>query len=64
MIKELIEFLDYGLFAELALAIFALVFIALVIKTLTTRKEVTNQQAAIVLRDDLPGSSTDRKDPS
>ena len=38
MIKKLTEFLDYALFAELALVIFAVVFIAVVIRN------VTNQQ--------------------
>lgn len=52
MIKKLTSFLDYGLFAEVALAIFALVFIAIVIRTLVTAHAITRQQANIVLDDD------------
>ena len=51
MIKELTGYLDYGLFAELALAIFACVFVAIVIRTLLTKTETTYQQASIVLED-------------
>lgn len=51
MIKKLTSFLDYGVFAELALAIFALVFIAVVIRTLMTNSEITHEQARIVLGD-------------
>ena len=51
MIKKLTSFLDYGLFAELALAIFAIVFIAIVIRTLLLKSETTRRQAAIVLGD-------------
>ena len=51
MIKKLTSFLDYGIFAEMALAIFACVFIAIVIRTLITKSEVTKQQASIVLGD-------------
>ena len=51
MIKKLTSFLDYGVFAEIALAIFACVFVAIVIRTLMTRSETTTQQANIVLDD-------------
>ena len=51
MIKKLTSFLDYGLFAEMALAIFAAVFIAVVIRTLLTNRETTKEQAYIVLDD-------------
>ena len=51
MIKKLTEFLDYAAFAELALVIFALVFIAVVIRTLLTNKEITDRQSRIVLGD-------------
>ena len=51
MIKKLTSFLDYGFFAEAALAIFACVFIAIVIRTLMIKSETTKQQAKIVLGD-------------
>ncbi len=51
MIKKLTTFLDYSLFAELALVMFAVIFIAVVIRTLVTRRETTSQQARIVLGD-------------
>lgn len=51
MIKKLTSFLDYGVFAEIALAIFAIVFIAIVIRTLMMRSETTKRQASIVLGD-------------
>lgn len=51
MIKKLTSFLDYGVFAEIALVIFALVFVAIVVHTLMMRREVTEQQANIVLRE-------------
>lgn len=51
MIKKLTSFLDYGLFAEIALAIFAMVFIAIVIRTLMMKHETAAEQAAIVLGD-------------
>ena len=51
MIKKLTSFLDYGLFAEIALAIFATVFIAVVIRTLFANSDETNRNAKIVLGD-------------
>jgi len=53
MIKKLTSFLDYGLFAEMALAIFAAVFVAIVIRTLMMKSETTAQQASIVLGDTM-----------
>ena len=52
MIKKLVAFLDYSMFAELALLMFAAIFVAVVIRTLATRSEVTDQQAKIVLGED------------
>lgn len=52
MIKKLTSFLDYGMFAEIALAIFAMVFVAIVIRTLLMKNETVSQQAAIVLGDE------------
>lgn len=51
MIKKLTSFLDYGVFAEIALAIFAVVFVAIVIRTLLMGTEMTTRQAKIVLGD-------------
>jgi inorganic pyrophosphatase/exopolyphosphatase len=51
MIKKLTSFLDYGWFAEIALAIFALVFVAIVVRTLLMRRETTTKHAQIVLKD-------------
>ncbi len=51
MIKALTSYLDYGIFAEIALVIFAVVFIAVVIRTLLTDGRVTRYQAGIVLGD-------------
>jgi hypothetical protein len=52
MIKKLTTYLEYSLFAELALLMFAAIFIAIVIRTLRTRSDVSKQQAKIVLGDD------------
>ena len=51
MIKQLTEYLDYTLFAEFALVLFAFIFIAIVIRTLLLRSETTREQANIVFDD-------------
>jgi len=51
MIKKLTSFLDYSLFAECALVLFAIIFIVVVIRTLMTRSDETQRQANIVLGD-------------
>ena len=51
MIKNLTSILDYAMFAELAVAMFAIIFVAIVIRTLLVRSEITKQQASIVLGD-------------
>ena len=51
MIKQLVKHLDYSLFAELALVSFAIIFVAVVIRTLVMRSDVTRQHANIVLGD-------------
>lgn len=48
MIKKLTEYLDYTLFAEFALIMFALIFVAIVVRTLLLRSESTREQANIV----------------
>ncbi len=51
MIKQALEQLSYSIFAEAALLMFALIFVAVVVRTLLTRRDVTKQQAKIVLGD-------------
>ena len=51
MIKLVLDQFNASWFAEAALLMFAMVFIAIVMRTLLTRNEVTNQQAEIVLGD-------------
>ena len=55
MIKTLTSFLDYGFFAEIALLIFAAVFVAIVIRTLFTNSDKTDRQANIVLEETVDG---------
>ena len=51
MIKQALTQLDYSMFAEVSLAIFALVFVAVTLRTLMTKNETTDRQARIVLGD-------------
>ena len=51
MIKKLTSYLDYSMFAEWALVLFAIIFVVVVIRTLMTRSDETRQQANIVLGD-------------
>lgn len=51
MIKQLTAYLGYALFAEVALAIFALVFVVIVIRTLLLGRDTTREQANIVFDD-------------
>ena len=51
MIKNLTSFLDYSMFAELAVAMFAIIFVVIVIRTLSVRGDITKRQASIVLGD-------------
>ena len=53
MIKKLTSFLDYGVFAECALAIFAIVFVAVVVRTLMMNSTTTKEHASIVLGDQI-----------
>jgi hypothetical protein len=57
MINNLIEFLDYGIFAEVALLIFASVFVLIVTRTLLIRREISQRHASIVLDDNPPTSN-------
>ena len=49
MIKQVLNQIDISLFAELALVLFATVFVAVVVRTLLTKSEITSRQAKIVL---------------
>ena len=51
MIKKLTSFLDYGVFAEIAVAIFAVVFIAIVIRTLLIGQQTSRKNSLIVFND-------------
>lgn len=51
MIKALTSYLDYSIFAELSVVIFAVVFVAVVIRTVRIKKEIADHHANIVLGD-------------
>ncbi len=51
MIKNLTNNLDYSMFAELSVVMFAIIFISVVVRTLATRGEITKRQADIVFGD-------------
>ncbi len=51
MIKELLNYLNYGLFAEIALLMFLGVFLAVTVRTLLMDRRVTRSHADIVLSD-------------
>lgn len=51
MIKHVLNQFNAAMFAEIALVIFAIAFIAVVIKTLTTKKEEMDDHSMIVLSD-------------
>ncbi|HMO14242.1 MAG TPA: hypothetical protein PKD64_10825 [Pirellulaceae bacterium] len=51
MIKDLLNRLDYGVFAELSLVLFVCIFVAVAIRTLLTRSDSANRFANIVLDD-------------
>ena len=51
MIQQMLNQIDYSLFAELSLVLFAIVFVAVTLRTLLTRGDVTRRQAEIVLHD-------------
>ena len=51
MIKQLTEYLEYTMFAEIALVMFAIIFIAIIIRTLMLGRETTQEQANIVFDD-------------
>lgn len=57
MVKEVITFIDLSQWSQLALLIFAGVFIAVSIRTLLQSKAVTRDQARLVLDDETSPES-------
>jgi cytochrome c oxidase cbb3-type subunit 4 len=53
MLKDVVSWLDYSVFDEIALVIFAACFLAIVIWALSLRRESTNRYGAIPLTDDV-----------
>lgn len=51
MIKQVLNQIDISWYAELSLLLFSMVFVAVVIRTLLTKSEITRQQANVVLED-------------
>lgn len=51
MIRQVLSFMSYSFFAEAALVLFSLIFIAIVIRTLWTKSEITTKHAGIVFDD-------------
>jgi len=60
MLKDVVSWLDYSVFDEIALVIFAASFIAVVIWALTLRRESTERFGAIPLTDDVVDPRTHR----
>lgn len=52
MIKNLIEQLDYGFYAECSLVLFTIIFLVVAARTFLTRGEVTRRQSMIVMNDE------------
>lgn len=53
MLKDVVSWLDYSIFDEIALLIFAACFIAIIIWALSLQRESTNRYSAIPLTDDV-----------
>lgn len=53
MLKDVMSWLDYSVFDEIALLIFAASFIAIVIGALSLRREATQRYGAIPLTDEV-----------
>ncbi len=51
MIKQVLDQIDYSFCAEMALVLFAAIFVAVTIRTLLTKREWTSQYANIALSD-------------
>ena len=52
MIKQLTDYLDYGIFAEISVVIFAAVFVAVAVRTMLMKSKEAELRARIVLNDD------------
>jgi cbb3-type cytochrome oxidase subunit 3 len=53
MLKDVVSWLDYSFFDEVALIIFAVCFIAIVAWAMSLRKETTHKYGSIPLTDDV-----------
>ena len=53
MLKDVVSWLDYSVFDEVALLIFASCFIAIIAWTITLRRESTHRFGAIPLSDEV-----------
>lgn len=53
MLKDVVSWLDYSFFDEVALVIFAVCFIAIVAWAMSLRKETTHKYGSIPLTDDV-----------
>lgn len=53
MLKDVVSWLDYSVFDEVALVIFAACFIAIVAWTASLRRESTNRYGSIPLSDEV-----------
>lgn len=51
MIKDVVSFLDYSICAEISLAIFITVFLAVSIRTMLTSRKESHRMAMIPLED-------------
>lgn len=60
MLKDVVSWLDYSVFDEIALLIFAVSFVAIVIGALSLRRESTERFGAIPLTDDVVEPRTHR----
>lgn len=53
MLKDVVSWLDYSFFDEVALLIFAACFVAVVIWALSLRRDTTHRYGSIPLTDDV-----------
>ena len=53
MLKDVVSWLDYSVFDEIALVLFAICFLAIVIRALMLKRETTDRLGSIPLTDDV-----------
>lgn len=51
MVKDVVSFLDYSVCAEISLAIFVTVFVAVTLRTMLFSREQTNHMASLPLEE-------------